>query len=348
MEELDNDLSDKRYIAWVALSLLITLALGAYLRWHMADFVALFTPWGNLHHVHIHLGYYGVIFPMMWLSWRAVGADMLNTTTLKLYALCVVTSSFGFLFQGYGLVAIVGSTGILIIWLMSAYRLQRWSGLKGSWLSGIPAAILLSACCIPPIAISGGAERLLWLRCFLTLLLIGGAIPTACLIDGLVRPKWGGVWIVLTTFAALSVGPLDNQIMQLAFVGLGGTIMLASPKGFSANAAMWQITGISLIVIGLSEMSHPIAIAGTHYLLLGPVLCAMLRGVLKEEPLWLEWGYLCALLIFTAAIAAPVLLPSLERPAFITALSGSVVVVAWLLRGWIAMISKRDQLGNTA
>jgi hypothetical protein len=284
---------------------------------------------------------------MMWLSWRTVGATILGKYALWIYSISVASACLGFLFTGYGIVAIIGSTGVLIIWLISAFNLQRWTGRSQSWLKGVPIAILLGALCIPAIAVTGGAERNQWLRTFLTLLLLGGAVPTACLLDGLRRPKGSGLWLAFTILAAIAVGPLDSSVLQLAFAGMGLILLFSTPKEFTPNAVMWQVTGLSLIIIGVIELSHSISIAGTHYMLLGPVLSAMLRGAFKQEPLWIEWGYLGSLLIFTAAMAAPDLLPSLENSAFITALSGSIVVVAWVLRGGIAMTSARDQLDHT-
>ena len=335
-----------RYIAGVSLCLLITLLLGAYLRWYLASVAPLFGSWGNLRNTHIHLGYYGVIFPMMWLSWRTAGATILGKYALWLYSISVVSASLGFLFTGYGIVAIIGSTGVLIIWLISAFNLQRWTGRSQSWLKGVPIAILLGALCIPAIAVTGGAERNQWLRTFLTLLLLGGAVPTACLLDGLRRPKGSGLWLAFTILAAIAVGPLDSSVLQLAFAGMGLILLFSTPKEFTPNAVMWQITGLSLIIIGVSELNHFISIAGTHYMLLGPVLIAMTRPAFKGEPSWLEWWYLGALLLFTAAMAVPAVLPSLPNSALITAGSGSAVVVTWIWKGFMTLSRQRNTQGS--
>lgn len=57
-------------------ALLGTIGLGVWLRWALAGAVDLLAPFGHLRHAHSHLGYYGLLFPLAWLGWKAAGATI--------------------------------------------------------------------------------------------------------------------------------------------------------------------------------------------------------------------------------------------------------------------------------
>ena len=94
----------------VLLSLVGTLTLGVGLRWALAGVPLLPGGFVELRHAHSHLGYYGVLFPLMWWAWRRLGQRAPGLPLLGLYAVGVVMSAVGFAREGYGRPAIIGST----------------------------------------------------------------------------------------------------------------------------------------------------------------------------------------------------------------------------------------------
>ena len=209
---------------WVFLSLAITVGVGVFLRWFLAGKVLKAVPYENLWHLHIHLGYYGAVIPLIWLAAKRAGGRVPGSKSMLVYGLFVAVASVGFATRGYELPGIIGSTGVLAIWLEGAIRLQRDDVRRDSWLVGVPLGLFAVAAAIPMVAITEGAARLEWLRAFLSLLLLGVAVPTALLASRF-QFRGGWLWWGATVVAGLATGPLESQILQLAFAMLGYIVL---------------------------------------------------------------------------------------------------------------------------
>ena len=137
----------------IGAALAITLGVGVWLRWVLAGQLTLPFSFAYLRHAHSHMGYYGVLFPMAWLGWRACGAPIPSTRTLFVYAGACVLAFVGFVHAGYGAMAIAGSTVVAMIWLASSWRLRRRLTTADDPLALMLPGVILSLANIPPIAI---------------------------------------------------------------------------------------------------------------------------------------------------------------------------------------------------
>lgn len=321
-----------------AASLLGTVALGAWMRWQLAGV----DPSGLAHlhalrHAHMHLGYYGILFPVLWLVLGRAGVDVPGPRTSRLYGLFVAVSTVGFLAGGYTPTAIVGSTGVLAIWLLSAWQLREQAQrlLKRDWLAPIPVAILLAALAVPAIAIASARDSTWTLpivRSFLILLLTGAFAPALLASLGLRAPLAIG-WLLAATAGSVAAG-FGELVSPL--LG-GGTVWLALVVAWSA----WRrgsrtspvllthwIAGLTgLAVHGLGWIPHEgsVALAGLHYLLLGPVLLTAAR-LLPVRFTVTEMVHQAALLAMVAAISLSGWMLPPAPAAQLAALAGTVIV----------------------
>lgn len=263
----------------VGASLLGTALLGVTLRWFFAGVPLPAGEFVFLRHAHSHLGYYGVLFPLMWLAWARLERPSPGPIALTVYALAVIASTLGFLKEGYGGMSIAGSTAVLAVWVWSAWPLRRERG----WLATTLPAVWISAVIIPGVAVaaSRGEDALAGglVKGFLTLLLLGAALPAALASRGC-RPPPMGLWALGTGAAALSLGPLPHPVASLGLALLGGLLGWSVARSGELDGvlrALWLGLALGFAFRGLSLLPDhaQIAIAGLHYALLGPALLTL-------------------------------------------------------------------------
>ncbi len=314
---------NRTYLLVAGLSLLGTVLLGVLLRWQLAGAPLLVWDFAQLRHAHMHLGYYGVLFPLLWWTLTLEGKPAPGLGWTGLYAAAVGLSTVGFAMQGYGPVSIAGSTVVLVVWLVGAWQLRR-EVLAGGWLSGVPLAIALASAAIPAVAVMTQRDLALanaLVHAFLTLLLLGAFVPALFARLGL-RPRPG--WLALVLGAALFLGPLPHWSTAIATallgLGLGGLPWWGRAR--LDEKLLWTLCGLGLIgvAVGLVPNAPRTAVAGLHLLLLGPVLLGMGRGLTPRTWFWrLPYG------LGVLALSASVL----ESRMDVAAWSGSLVALCW-------------------
>ncbi len=319
-----------RMLAWIAcLGLVATVAVGAWLRWWLAGVPLPVHDYGAIRHLHTHLGYYAVLFPLMWLGWAGLGVPTPGRRLLLAYVAVVLLSAAGFAHRGYGPAAIAGSTGVLGIWLVSAWRARGLIRPKAGWLATVPLGIVLGAGIVPQVAIHAGTPQAAEaVRSFLGMLLLVSLVPTA-LARGRAWPFPGLGWFVVAVVAALSLGVLTVPAARAGLLVVG---LLVGFAGLSARVpvdvrAAWAVAGAGLAATGagLLELDGPVAVAGTHFLILGPVLLTLWPT--RLAPAW-RLGLLGALGLMCAGILGGGILGG-QTAATLTAVSGTVLALGW-------------------
>ena len=134
------------------LSLIGTVWVGAWLRGWLAGLPLPVHDFADIRHLHTHLGYYGVLLPLMWLAWQERGIAPLRLRTVAVYAAATLLAAIGFGLEGYGLPAIIGSTVVLAVWLAAAWGARDEVRPGGGWLSTAPVAIVIGAALVPLVA----------------------------------------------------------------------------------------------------------------------------------------------------------------------------------------------------
>jgi hypothetical protein len=292
---------------------------------------------------HSHLGYYGFLFPAAWICWTAEGHWTPTEKIFGFYTALVIFSFVGFLAQGYGVIATVGSTLVLAVWLFFAWKNRTFPGFRqGSVLSAVPLNIVFAACCIPVIAISTSRSPELVapaVRTFMTILLLGVFVPS--LIGRLdSRATAPILWVFLTLLSAADAsGFVDSAMLRAGTVGYGVLLMTLIFKTRLPPAVFpfwlaghWMIFAFGLILRGLGILpgSHPVMIAGLHFLVLGPIFLSLLRLQLRLVfPVVLQIFYNLSLAVMISAIVAQQWWPEhmilLQRTA---AASGAAIIAA--------------------
>lgn len=281
------------------------------MRSALGGLVELLGELAHVRHAHSHLGYFGVLFPLAWVGWRAAGLRLPSGWVLAVYAVATALSTVGFLQAGYGPLAIAGSTVVGAVWLLSAWHTR--GRMRDPWdpLGGTLTGVLLAEACIPPIA--------LWLRrdpafaqgmvaTFLGTLLLCVILPSALSARGVRLP-----WPALCTAGALSAAALGVWPAPLA---RGGLLLLGALLGAGTLRAghwplhlraLWLGLSLGLALLGLEVLpnNRPVAIAAVHYSILGPVLCSMspraLSLRLPDGAWWLL--HACTVLMAGALVA---------------------------------------------
>lgn len=277
-----------------ALGLVGTLALGVPLRWFLAGVPLIPGEFKHLRHAHTHLGYYAVLFPLLWWAWPR-GAP--GPLVLGAYSAAVVVATVGFLREGYGLAAIAGSTGVLGVWLASAVGL-RGALRQAGWLGSAGPAVVLGAACIPAVAVLSGRDPVLsgeLVRTFLSLVLLGAVLPTALRAGGAPAPPWP-FWLACTVLGALYLGPLPHRPLGAALALLGallGRAAWAAAGLGGIERGLWGLSALGLGAwgLGLAPLDPHGAVAGLHFLVLGPVLLSFERALGAPSPGWARAAY---------------------------------------------------------
>lgn len=330
-------------------SLLGTLTLGLMLRWFLAGVPLPVGEFVHLRHAHSHLGYYGLLFPLMWLAWRRIQRPAPGVAALGVYALAVAASTLGFLREGYGALSIVGSTVVLAIWVWSAWPLRGERG----WLATTLPAIWISAVIIPGVAVaaSRGEESLAQalVKGFLALLLLGAALPAALSAAGL-RPPRAGLWALGVGASALALGPSPHALTSQGLTLLGVLLGLSVARGGrleSVERALWIGLALGFVGRGLGLLpAHPqIAIAGLHYALLGPVMVTLGLPAFRVRPPAVALGaHALALLGLTLAVGLQAWPSALPLPR-VAAWSGSALAGLLALGGCTVALQRLRAAG---
>lgn len=339
-----------------------TLLLGIALRWVFTGWTL---PWGlqfkHLKHAHSHLGYYGVMFPIVWLFWRHKGSFQLHPIALVLYAIGIVMSTIGFVRAGYAIDSIIGSTLVGLVWLVSAWKQRRELLQSMSWLSSAPLGILLASCMIPPIAVytrKDPAFALQLVQTFLSLLIFLVALPSVLKRLNMVAP-WTLYWLICGISGSLFVGIVPHPVLGLGLVGMASWVFWGAfgdedvPRD---QQVMWLLWAMGLAALGLELVpnNHLIAIAGIHLTLLGPFLAGAALTLVPRPgfPSWLRWVYITTLFVMVGAIGIQHYHPHHEW-SYVSAVSGSLLglwitwAAIWLLRQknltlWLSQTEKSD------
>jgi hypothetical protein len=315
---------NRTYLLVAGLSLLGTVLLGVILRWQLAGDPLWVWDFAQLRHGHMHLGYYGVLFPLLWWTLSELGKPVPGLGWTGLYAAAVGLSTVGFVMQGYGPVSIAGSTAVLVVWLVGAWQLRR-ELLNRGWLSGVPLAIVVASAAIPAVAVITPRDFELatkLVHAFLTLLLLGAFVPA--LLRGLGARHVPG-WLALVLGAALFLGPLPHWSTAVPTVLLG-LLLAGLPLRSQAppdQKLLWVLSGLGVVGVGLGLLPNTpmTAVAGLHLLLLGPVLLGLGRGLAPASLLW-RIPYVAGVLGLSGAVLWP-------RPQ-VAVWAGSLVAVCWV------------------
>ncbi len=342
-----------RFLVLAGFSLLGGVLLGALLRGVLAGFVLPFSSFPLLRHAHSHLGYYGVLFPLVWWTQARVAGTPRppGPATTAVYALAVLAATIGFATQGYGIVAIVSSTVVLAVWLGSAWRALPWLARPRSWWWSVAPSITCAAIAIPAVAVLTSRDPALareLVQGFLTMLLFGVVAPTALDRQG-APAAFGPLWWAGVAGASLLLGPWPTLVSQLGTALLG---LLLIRAGWQARApldlrALWMLPGAGMLVLGsgLLVETPPLAIAGLHFVLLGPVLLSLAP---TQPPALARAAWLLALGLLTLGVMGPAFWPA---PGWSTLAAGAGVVVALLAvaaLAWAALCPRRESTGTDA
>lgn len=329
----------------LATALALTLLLGGWLRWALAGSLPLVGDFAHLRHAHSHLGYYGVLFPLAWLGWRAAGAPVPGKRTLAAYAGATLLAFTGFLRAGYGPEAMAGSTVVGAVWLVSAWRLRdrvlRW----GDPLAPVLPGVILAEACIPFIATSLDADPAraqAWVATFLALLLLGVLVPSALAARGVRLPgaPLFGVAAVLGA-AALGIAPGPWTSAGLGLYALWILYAALRHRDFPLHLrSVWAAVGVGLGLMagGALPNARPVVVGAIHFLVLAPVLGSLvpawLPRPLPEAGWWVGHG-------MVVLLTAPLVLQGMGGRAWTltaSALGGTGVVTWW---GWALLRTRR-------
>jgi|GEM_PF-3986139 len=296
-------------VVWVAL--FGTLVLGLIMRWMLAG--AVFPSWMSFRffkHAHSHLGYFAVLFPLVWACWWKQEGFSLGKSWQLVYVLGVILSTVGFLRAGYAVDSILGSTVVLGVWLYVAWTQRALSMRREDWLSFAPLGIVLGAICIPPIAVLSRRDpgmAVLWVKTFLSLLIFLVMLPAVfSRLSFQAPPRW--FWYSVSFASSCFLGIVPWPWLGVGLVGMGAWLLWALRKGglsWDIRSA-WVIWASSMILVGgrLVSYDHFLGIAGIHYTLLAPFFLSCWWIFFERfPPAWLRFPYLFFVLGMCAAIA---------------------------------------------
>ncbi|MEL7370349.1 MAG: hypothetical protein AAFN74_15630 [Myxococcota bacterium] len=327
-------------------ALLATMLIGVWLRWTLAGIVVLTLPFAHVRHAHSHLGYFGLLFPLAWLGWRAAGAPILGRKSRWTYSACTVLGCIGFTLNGYGPVAIAASTVVAAFWLISAWPLLARMRTLSDPLGAVPLGTVLSLACVPPIALNLRTHPALamgFVSTFLCALLFLVILPSTLAGRHIEAP-----WPLLLLFGglgALFLGVAPHPVARVGLLAYGG--LLVAPI-LSERLALhvrwaWAVVagGLGAMAIGVVPNVRPVALGAIHFVILGPVLASLAPVWLRNPPApwawWFGhalWGTMSAALVLQAFVPAP-------WTWTVAALGGTMTLFWWSLVLWSQRESSR-------
>lgn len=317
-------------------SVLFTVALGVLLRLAMVSVVPLPGDFAHLRHAHSHAGYFGLLFPLVWIAWAQAGAPMISRALALVYAAATAVACIGFAMMGYRHVTIVASTLLGAVWVAAAFRARGLVRDRVAWIGVGPVFTVLACLWIAPIGIVTPKDPVLGARfahSFLALLLFSVVLPAGLSRLGAPRlPAW--LWSPLALAASLDVGALPHRVFGVALALYG---VLLGWSGWRARTGLVErlafvVFGVSSALFGLRavELSPPLAVAGTHFAILGPALLSLLPARTRADALLLgaAAATMAGVLALAPLLAQPVLVQGLA------ALSGVLALVPVVRALW--------------
>lgn len=319
----------------ILLAIVATISIGLFLRLVLAGTIQIEFNFAFFRHAHSHLGYYGVLLPLAWMAWHVDGVPLPRPALAFAYAAAVIAATIGFFRSGYSGVSIAGSTVVAFAWILHSWRLRRALESLGArsrdpqhLLRAVPFGVVLSLACIPPIAIFLRRDAALsqgWVSTFLAALLFVVVVPTCLHCEG-ARGRW--VVLLLTGCAgALALGAWAVPMTRAALILYGAFVLRMSfDVSTRSHRWLWITVAIGLIAAGsgLVAVSRPIAIAGTHFIVLGPALGTLtpLIGVPAGRAWQFHVGW--------AAIMAAGIATDWPISRCVAAVGGGGIVVWWI------------------
>ncbi|MCB9602477.1 MAG: hypothetical protein H6722_26110 [Sandaracinus sp.] len=281
----------RRFTLGARVATLVAATLGVWLRLYYAGLVPLPLDALDWRHAHSHAGVYAVLFPLTWLAWRRAGLPVPGPRTTALYFFSCAVATLTFAVAGYALPSIVASAVIAAIWLFTAWSARGVVRVRHDALRLAPVAIVLSTAFIPAIAATARRAPMLasqLVHGFLSILFFLVVIPAALAHTAVDEPSdepgsrppparrgdWDARLIgPLGLGAALHLGPLPHFVGAVALALFGGVVAYATRRMPRWPRALW----LAFALGGLAMLAFPngppptVAVAGLHFLLLGPV-----------------------------------------------------------------------------
>lgn len=342
----------------VAAGLLTTLAFGVWIRWRLAGVPILpaleQVPFAFARHAHSHLGYYAVLIPLAWHAWRQRGHRGLSAVEALVYGAATVLATIGFLRAGYGVLAIIGSTAVALLWMLAAWRVSR-AAPRGELLTLMFPGTLLALAWIPVIAISLRRDPALSaaaVQTFLAALMFIVVAPSALAARGVSRHATPVLIAALGLGAAVALGVWTGWPARLALAAYAvWWIAALRPAALPTRLAVpWGAAGAGLLSVstGLLPYGHDIGIAAVHYLVLGPLLPMFLDARTGARvPAWAWWCYQLLVAAFAGSIALRGVVPA-AWPSQAAALIGTAIFAWWTLAMWRAAAGAGDATQATS
>jgi len=320
--------------AAIGLALATTVTLGALLRWQLAGTLVLPGRFADLRHAHSHLGAYAVLIPLAWLAWSRSGARAPGLRQSVLYAIATALAFVGFLYAGYGIAAIAGSTVVAALWLSSAWSLRQRMADASDPLGSVLPGVVAAEACIPPIALLLRREPDLaraFVTAFLTVLLLAVVAPSAL---SALRVRLS--WLALFAGAVLGAAALSVWPEPFARAGLVGYSLLAGAGVYRARPPIHLVTvwlafsaGLIFLAIGLLPNAHPVVIGAIHFLVLSPILGSLAPAWLQQQPSDAAWWIYHGAV---ALLAGPLVAQGVGAgpwTAIASAVGGTLVLLWW-------------------
>lgn len=320
----------------LSVALLVTLALGVWMRWALAGALSLPIDFAHLRHAHSHLGAYGVLFPLAFVAWRAAGAPAPGPRVMVVYAAATVLATFGFLRAGYGVDAIIGSTIVGALWLHGAFRLRHRVLRLDDPLALVPFGIVAAMTCVPFIAFTLRRDPPLaqhLVATFLSALLLVVVAPSA--LSAIGARAWPSPVLTvagLASAAALGVWPSAPARLGLAVYALFFLSVVRERAVPMVLRVSWAGVGAGLLAmaLGLIPNVRPAVLGALHFLVLGPVLLSLTRQRWSlASPFALAAGF-----VAVGLLTAPLVLQALDVTRWtmeVSALGGTLVLAWWFV-----------------
>jgi hypothetical protein len=259
-----------------------------------------------------------------------------------LYSAATIVATIGFVRSGYGVLGIVGSTIVGIIWIVAAWRIARHTRSADRPLVVVLPGTLLALACIPLIARSlrtDPAFAASAVQSFLTVLLFLVVAPGALAAAG-VRQRWTWGSLVTGVLAALALGFWSSTVSRVG-LALHALYWIDAARRMETAvfAVPWWAAGAGLLAVaaGIVPFTHEVAIGALHFLILGPMMSALARHrftpALAPAAWW--WHHAAVLLLCVPLLLRGVI--STGQWTSLAAAIGGTAVVVW----WLAVLARR-------